>query len=388
MLKAFRSPAAATARTLHTIGADSLCWRAGAASLLFGSSPSSSLDGHSISIMSNCWCLLSRLSAHSRRCPARDERDPLRDELLQVMFNHFLALKGEKITLGKMQHLLETSKVQQGLPQARWLMVVNRMERVVSSHLHEPVGEISEWKHCTNSELQHWPGSLQCSGCNHLYDIFILFSYYLTIRQPHCSSAAQGKQPPKKSTSPTRGWRGSVLTFTQNFLFLHENSVLSVWGAWHHSIHCNPPLAQPAPSPAQKHFSEQIVFAHHTLFFSLFVLLSNFWDISEDIKLQQVYFIEKKTEAHRAGFFFFFLNSTKGSRSYPLDVWSVLFHGNFFHCAFKAKKWLDVERCRLFKASPLFILRVNLSPKTYAGLDGSRYLTLWQGHCPSNESAV
>lgn len=119
MLKAFRSPAAATARTLHTIGADSLCRRAGAASLLFGSSPSSSLDGHSISIMSNCWCLLSRLSAHSRRCPARDERDPLRDELLQVMFNHFLALKGEKITLGKMQHLLETSKVQQGLPQAR-----------------------------------------------------------------------------------------------------------------------------------------------------------------------------------------------------------------------------------------------------------------------------
>lgn len=119
MLEAFRSPAAAPARTLHTIGADSLCWRAGAASLLFGSSPSSSLNGHSIGIVSNCWCLLSRLSAHRRRCPARDERDPLGDQLLQVMFNHFLALKGEKLTLGKMPHLLKTSKVQQGLPQAR-----------------------------------------------------------------------------------------------------------------------------------------------------------------------------------------------------------------------------------------------------------------------------
>lgn len=119
MLEAFRSPAAATARTLHTIGADSLCWRAGAASLLFGSSPSSSLNGHSIGIVSNCWCLLSRLSAHRRRCPARDERDPLGDQLLQVMFNHFLALKGEKLTLGKMPHLLETSTVQRGLPQAR-----------------------------------------------------------------------------------------------------------------------------------------------------------------------------------------------------------------------------------------------------------------------------
>lgn len=204
MLEAFRSPAAAPARTLHTIRADSLCWRAGAASLLFGSSPSSSLNGHSIGIVSNCWCLLSRLSAHRRRCPARDERDPLGDQLLQVMFNHFLALKGEKLTLGKMPHLLKTSKVQQGLPQARWLMVVNRMERVVSPHLHDPVGEISAWKHRTNSELQYWPGALQCCGCNHLYDIFILFSYYLTISQPHCSSAAQGKATKRKYLSHKR----------------------------------------------------------------------------------------------------------------------------------------------------------------------------------------
>lgn len=78
-------------------------------------------------------------------------------------------------------------------------------------------------------------------------------------------------------------------------------------------------------------------------------------------------FYRKENRAtSRAGIWFGFCG-TKGSPSYPLDVWSVLLHGNFFHCAFKAKKWLDVKRCRLFKASPLFILRVNLSQKITEG---------------------
>lgn len=150
-----------------------------------------------------------------------------------------------------------------------------------------------------------------------------------------------------------------------------------------HSIHCDPPLVQPAPSPAQTHSSKQIVFfAHCTLAFSSFALLNDFRDISKGIKLYWVYFTEKKIEAHWEQLFDFGFYGTKESPSYPLDVWSVLLHGNFFHCAFKTKKWLDVKRRRLFKASPLFILRVNLSAKIYIGLDGSRQLTIWQRPCP------
>lgn len=65
-----------------------------------------------------------------------------------------------------------------------------------------------------------------------------------------------------------------------------------------HSIHCDPPLALPAPSPAQTHSSEHIVFAHCTLAFSSFALLRDFRDTSKDIKLQWVYFTENKIEAH------------------------------------------------------------------------------------------
>lgn len=134
-----------------------------------------------------------------------------------------------------------------------------------------------------------------------------------------------------------------------------------------HSIHCKPPLAQPAPSPAQTYSSKR---AHCTLDFSSFALLIQ--RHKQGYKTVVRLFYRKENRATpRAGIWFGFC-CTKGSPSYPLDVWSVLLHGNFFHCAFKAKKWLDVKRCRLFKASPLFILRVDLSQKIHRGLDGSR----------------
>lgn len=134
-----------------------------------------------------------------------------------------------------------------------------------------------------------------------------------------------------------------------------------------HSIHCKPPLAQPAPSPAQIYSSKR---AHCTLDFSSFALLIQ--RHKQGYKTVVRLFYRKENRATpRAGIRFGFC-CTKGSPSYPLDVWSVLLHGNFFHCAFKAKKWLDVKRCRLFKASPLFILRVDLSQKIHRGLDGSR----------------
>lgn len=50
--------------------------------------------------------------------------------------------------------------------------------------------------------------------------------------------------------------------------------------------------------------------------------------------------------------------------SYPLDVGCVLLHGNLLQGTFKAKEGPDVERGRLLKASPLFILRVDLKAGT------------------------
>lgn len=92
LLRAFELPAAAAAWTLHTIRADGLCWGAGAARLLFGSSMSPSLEGCITGVVAGCWGLFCLLSLCHRRCPTRDERDSLGDQLLQVVLNNFLAL--------------------------------------------------------------------------------------------------------------------------------------------------------------------------------------------------------------------------------------------------------------------------------------------------------
>lgn len=149
LLKAFRSPAAAAARTLHTIRADSLCCRAGAATLLFGRCTSPRLKWFVISIVSNSRGSLILLSTHWGRRPAGDESDPLGDQFLQVVFNHFLALKGKTFIRKKQSHLPRTSKVQKSFPQDRWLMLLERggdeggREIIVCFHLHDPVGKIS-----------------------------------------------------------------------------------------------------------------------------------------------------------------------------------------------------------------------------------------------------
>lgn len=119
LLKAFRLPAAAAAWTSHTVRADSLCWRAGAASLLFGSSTSPRLKRYVISIVSYSRGSLILLSAHWGRRPAGDESDPLGDQFLQIVFNHFLALKGKALIRKKQSHLPRTSKVQKSFPQDR-----------------------------------------------------------------------------------------------------------------------------------------------------------------------------------------------------------------------------------------------------------------------------
>lgn len=61
------------------------------------------------------------------RAPARDEGDPLRDQLLQVVLNHLLALKGK--TLVREKGSSRASKAQE-VPQDRWLMLlrINRGE--------------------------------------------------------------------------------------------------------------------------------------------------------------------------------------------------------------------------------------------------------------------
>ena len=183
LLKAFRLPAAATAWTSHTIRADSFCWRAGATGLLFGSSRSPRLKRYVISIASDSQGSLILLSARWGRCPAGDECDPLGDQLLQIVFNHFLALKGKTLIRKKQCHLPRTSKVQKAFPQDRWLMLLelNRREIVVSFLPHDPVGKISVWKHHKNGKLQHWPGKFQCYGSSYLYNTFIPFSCSQTI---------------------------------------------------------------------------------------------------------------------------------------------------------------------------------------------------------------
>lgn len=93
LLGASELPAAAAAAwTLHTIGADGLCWGAGAACLLFGSSMSPRLEWSIIGVMAGGRGLLCLLSVCHRRRPTRDERDSLGDQLLQVVLNYFLAL--------------------------------------------------------------------------------------------------------------------------------------------------------------------------------------------------------------------------------------------------------------------------------------------------------
>lgn len=50
-------------------------------------------------------------------------------------------------------------------------------------------------------------------------------------------------------------------------------------------------------------------------------------------------------------------------RPYPLDIGRVLLHGNLLQGTFKAKEGPDVQRGGLLKASPLFILGVDLKAK-------------------------
>lgn len=48
---------------------------------------------------------------------------------------------------------------------------------------------------------------------------------------------------------------------------------------------------------------------------------------------------------------------------YPLDVSCVLLHGDLLQGTFEAKEGPDVERGGLLKASPLFILGVDLKAR-------------------------